>query len=85
MGSAALRIRYCDRLSGELSQQEILERILKKTAERTLVLIAHRLNAVGRFDRIVAFRDGQIEADGKFEKLMKENAYFRELYLAGSE
>lgn len=68
-----------------INEEEILERILKKTAERTLVLIAHRLNAVRRFDRIVAFRDGQIETDGTFEKLMKENAYFRELYLAGSE
>lgn len=68
-----------------INEEEILERILEKTAERTLILIAHRLNAAARFDRIVVFRDGRIEADGTFDALMKKCEYFRELYAAGSE
>lgn len=50
-----------------------------------MLLLARRLNAVSKFDRIVVFRDGQIEADGTFGALMADNEYFRELYLAGSE
>lgn len=68
-----------------INEEEILDRILKLTAERTLILIAHRLNAVSKFDRIVVFRDGRIEADGTFDELMTGSEYFRELYLAGSE
>lgn len=68
-----------------INEEAILERILEKTAERTLILIAHRLNAAARFDRIVVFRDGRIEADGTFDALMKKSEYFRELYAAGSE
>lgn len=68
-----------------INEEEILDRILKKTADRTLILIAHRLNAIAKFDRIVVFREGRLEADGTFEKLLEENAYFRELYFAGSE
>lgn len=68
-----------------INEEELLDRILEKTAERTLIFIAHRLNAVSKFDRIVAFQDGRIEADGSFDELMAGNAYFRELYLAGSE
>lgn len=68
-----------------INEEEILDHILEKTADRTLIFIAHRLNAVARFGRIVVFRDGRIEADGTFDALMKESAYFRELYLAGGE
>lgn len=68
-----------------INEEEILKRILERTAKRTLILIAHRLNAVAGFERIVVFRDGRIEADGTFDSLMEENAYFRQLYTAGSE
>lgn len=68
-----------------INEEEILDRILQKTAGRTLIWIAHRLNLIARFDRIVVFREGHLEADGTFEALMEESAYFRELYLAGSE
>lgn len=68
-----------------INEEEILDRILKKTTGRTLILIAHRLNAIAKFDRIVVFRKGRLEADGTFEKLMEENSYFRELYFAGSK
>lgn len=68
-----------------INEEEILDRILEKTADRTLIWIAHRLNLIARFDRIVVFREGRLEADGTFEALMEESAYFRELYFAGSE
>ncbi len=68
-----------------LNEEEILNRILQRTEGRTLILIAHRLNAVAKFDRIVVFRDGTVQAEGSFHELMENCGYFRELYRAGED
>lgn len=68
-----------------LNEEEILDRILRRTAKRTLILIAHRLNAVAGFDRIVVFGDGIVRAEGTFDELMENSDYFKELYRAGEK
>lgn len=66
-----------------LNEEEILDRILQKAGQRTLILIAHRLNAIAKFDRIVAFKEGKVQAEGTFAQLMESSDYFQELYRAG--
>lgn len=56
--------------------QEALERLTKG---RTTFIIAHRLSTVVNADRIIVFRDGQIEEVGSHKDLVKDDGYYASL------
>ena len=49
---------------------------------KTVIAIAHRLNSIAGFDRIILFREGKIVGQGTFEELLHTDSYFKELYNA---
>ena len=49
--------------------------------DKTVIAIAHRLNSIAGFDRIILFREGKIVGQGTFE-LLHTDSYFKELYNA---
>jgi ATP-binding cassette subfamily B protein len=63
-----------------ISEEEVMGRILCSLEEKTVLMIAHRLNMIQTFDRIIVMKNGQINGQGSFEYLMTNNSYFRELY-----
>ena len=65
-----------------LTEEIVMGEIMKKLKNQTVIAIAHRLNSVIVFDRIIVFREGKIVGQGTLEELMNDNIYFKELYSA---
>lgn len=65
-----------------LTEESVMGEVLKRLENRTVIAIAHRLNSIRGFDRIIVFREGEIVGQGTFEELMSTNQYFAELYRA---
>lgn len=65
-----------------LTEENVMKEVIQRLKEKTVIAIAHRLNSIACFDRIVVFRDGKIVGQGNFEELMRTDEYFLELYNA---
>ena len=63
-----------------LTEESVMKEVINKLKDQTVIAIAHRLNSIIGFDRIIVFREGKIVAQGTFEELITTNAYFSELY-----
>ncbi len=61
----------------EAQIQEGLETIM---AERTAIVIAHRLSTVKHADRIIVMRLGEIIEEGRHDDLMQRGGHYAELY-----
>ena len=46
---------------------------------KTVIAIAHRLNSIAGFDRIILFKEGRIVGQGTFEELLHTDSYFMEI------
>ncbi len=57
--------------------QEALDKLL---ADRTSIVIAHRLTTIKNSDRIIVMDQGKIVEEGDHEKLMKKKGLYSELY-----
>ncbi len=56
--------------------QQSLERIL---ADKTAIIIAHRLSTVKNADRIIALENGRIVSEGTHQQLLETSSLYREL------
>lgn len=65
-----------------ITEEVVMANLLSDLSGKTILLIAHRLNSIREADRILVFRNGQIAGDGRFADLLRDNGYFKELYLA---
>ena len=61
----------------EAQIQEGLETIM---ADRTAIVIAHRLSTVKHADRIIVMRQGEIIEEGRHDDLMQRGGHYAELY-----
>ncbi len=61
----------------ETQIQEGLDAIM---AERTAIVIAHRLSTVKNADRIIVMAQGEIIEEGKHEELLAQNGHYADLY-----
>ena len=65
-----------------LTEENVMKSVMKKMKDKTVIAIAHRLNSIASFDRIILFREGKIVGQGTFEELLHTDSYFKELYNA---
>ena len=65
-----------------LTEENVMKSVMLKMKDKTVIAIAHRLNSVAGFDRIILFREGKIVGQGTFEELLHTDSYFKELYNA---
>lgn len=64
------------------SQENIINLIFKLLKNRTVIIIAHRLNAVKKCDNIFVINKGKVIESGKHGDLMKIQGEYYELYNA---
>ena len=48
--------------------------------DSTVIVVAHRLSNITKFDRIIVLKDGEIEAIGNHSELLKSSYTYNELY-----
>lgn len=65
-----------------MTEDAVMQAVQTLSAERTMILIAHRLRTVQACDRIVMLEAGKIVADGSYSDLSTQSDAFRKL--AGS-
>lgn len=62
-----------------LTERSVMQAIENLPDDKTVVLIAHRLTTVKNCDRILLLKDGQLESQGSWDELFKNNETFRDL------
>ena len=55
------------------------EAIAAARADRTVILVAHRLSTVADADRIVVFDEGRVAEVGTYQELIRRDGVFAEL------
>lgn len=65
-----------------LTEENVMKSVMQKMEDKTVIAIAHRLNTIAGFDRIILFREGKIVGQGTFEELQRIDSYFMDLYNA---
>ncbi|WJY20314.1 ABC transporter transmembrane domain-containing protein [Fontisubflavum oceani] len=61
------------------SERAVQEAVVEMSADRTTLIIAHRLATVKQADRIVVFEDGQIVAEGSHDALVAQGGLYARL------
>lgn len=62
-----------------MTEDAVMQAVQTLSAERTMILIAHRLRTVQACDRIVMLESGQIVADGSYDELIRDSSVFKKL------
>ena len=62
------------------SERTIMQNMEQIGANRTMLIIAHRLSTVRRCDRIIVVDKGQIIEDGSHDELMAAQGAYYSLY-----
>ncbi len=63
------------------TENEVLQKILERYKDRTIIYITHRLNSIKNFDKIIFLKNGKIEGIGKHEDLMKNCEAYKKIFL----
>lgn len=62
------------------SERIIMDNFAQIAAERTILMIAHRLSTVKRFDLIIVLDNGKVVEQGKHDELMERKGFYYNLY-----
>ena len=62
------------------SEKTIHEALEKLASGKTVIAIAHRLSTILKADKIIVMKDGQVEATGTHQELLKKSTEYRNLY-----
>ena len=60
-----------------LSEAQVTEALNNLMKDKTTIMIAHNYAATKNADHIIVMRDGQVEATGSPEELLKTNTYYQ--------
>ena len=63
-----------------LTEKAVMKNILERLHDKTLIIIAHRLETIKDVDEIYCLNDGKIVESGNYESLLREQGYFAKLY-----
>ena len=63
-----------------ITEKMIMKNIIGQLKNKTLIIIAHRLETIQDVDTIYVLSNGAIKEHGKYEKLLNKNGYFTKLY-----
>ena len=63
-----------------ITEKRVIENVIKKLKNKTLIIIAHRLETIKDVDLIYVLSDGIIKEKGTYNDLLKQKGYFSKLY-----
>ena len=63
-----------------LTEKAVMKNILERLHDKTLIIIAHRLETIKDVDEIYCLNDGKIVEKGNYESLLRKKGYFAKLY-----
>ncbi|MDY2736387.1 ABC transporter ATP-binding protein [Intestinibacter sp.] len=63
-----------------ITEKNVMHNILNKLKNKTIIIIAHRLETIKDVDNIFVLSDGKIAEEGKYLDLLEKNGYFKDLY-----
>jgi len=63
-----------------ITEKFVMENVVKQLDNKTLIVIAHRLETIKNVDKIYVLSDGIIQEEGKYNELLDKNGYFTKLY-----
>jgi ATP-binding cassette subfamily B protein len=63
-----------------MTEQLIQDSLQKLMADRTTIVIAHRLSTLRQMQRILVFKQGEVVEDGSHEQLMARDGYYAQLW-----
>lgn len=62
-----------------ITEKQVMENVVKQL-NKTLIVIAHRLETIKDVDKIYVLSEGIIQEQGKYDELLDKNGYFTKLY-----
>ena len=62
-----------------VTESSIMEAIDSMRGERTMIIVAHRLDTLKKCDKLYLVDDGKLVADGTFDQLSAAQGFFSEL------
>ncbi|MGL5918456.1 MAG: ABC transporter ATP-binding protein [Cetobacterium sp.] len=65
-------------------EKKIMENILEKFNDKIIISIAHRLNTIKKFDKIVVLSKSGIKEIGDYKTLMEKKGVFFKMYKSGN-
>lgn len=65
-----------------ITEESVMIQVMSYLKDKTVVVIAHRLNSIKNFNHVIALKDGKIAGQGSFNELLSNNIYFKGLYYA---
>ena len=68
-----------------LSEAELYQSFARLAADKTCVLVSHRLGSARMADRILVIDDGKVVEEGSHEELMRRGGVYRDMFLAQAE
>lgn len=65
-----------------VTEMMVMKNVLEKLKNKTIVVVAHRLETIKEVDEIFVVNDGKIVENGTYLELMNQPSYFKKLYKA---
>lgn len=65
-----------------VTEENVMKNMMQFSKNKTIIIIAHRLNIVKNVDKIYSFKNGEIVGEGEFKELLGHNQYFKQLWNA---
>lgn len=63
-----------------ITEKKVMNNVLKNLKDKTLIIIAHRLETIKDVDKILVLKDRRIVESGKYDKLLNKGGYFTKIY-----
>ena len=62
-----------------ITEKKIMSNIKKELKNKTIVMVAHRLETIENVDKIFVIKNGELKSQGNYKYLSKNDDYFKEL------